>query len=256
MNSYYLEYEEKYGTVDNPNFKYVMSKVITNDGCDTTVPSINHGNHSLTIKYEYNDGYYDRYEKEFYGFKTVKTINPDETYQIDTYYTKDGYYAKGAIKESVQYDKDKFVLSKSYTTLYESPRALPEKEENWTYEKTSGNEYIYTSTEYEYDEYGNCTQLTQGFGNGEKLIGRISYDNNNTTEYIIGLPTEISVYDKNGNLFRKREGSYNEYGELTELRQFYTLYEYSVNTLTYDKYGNLILRSSGEKKSQREIKKA
>ena len=164
-----IEYEEKYGTVDNPNFKYVMSKVITNDGCDTTVPSINHGNHSLTIKYEYNDGYYDRYEKEFYGFKTVKTINPDETYQIDTYYTKDGYYAKGAIKESVQYDKDKFVLSKSFTKLCESPRALPEKEENWIYEKTSGNEYIYTSTEYEYDEYGNCTQLTQDFANGEKL---------------------------------------------------------------------------------------
>ena len=234
-----IEYEEKYGTVDNPNFKYVMSKVITNDGCNTTVPSINHGNHSLTIKYEYNDGYYDRYEKEFYGFETVKTINPDETYQIDTYYTKDGYYAKGVLKESVQYDKDKFVLSKSFTKLCESPRALPEKEENWIYEKTSGNEYIYTSTEYEYDEYGNCTQLTQVFANDEKLIGRISYDNNNTTDYIIGLPTEICVYDKNYNLLRKREGSYNEYGELTELRQFYTLYEYSVNTLTYDEYGNI-----------------
>ena len=48
------------------------------------------------------------------------------------------YYKKGAIKESVQYDSDDFVLGKSETTFRESPYALPTKEESWTYEKASG----------------------------------------------------------------------------------------------------------------------
>ena len=38
---------------------------------------------------------------------------------------------------------------------------------------------------------------------------------------------------------RKREGSYNKYGELTELRQFFTKNDYSINTITYDEYGNI-----------------
>ena len=234
-----IEYEEQYGTVDNPNFKYVMSRVSVNDGCGETVPEINHGEHSVVTEYKYYNGYYDRDKKDFYGFETVETINVDGTWQKDTYYNRE-YYSKGSLKESVAYDSENFVLSKSITTLCESPYPLPEKEESWIYEKATGeNQYIYTYIEYEYDGYGNCTQLIQGFADGEKLIGRISYDNDNTTDYIIGLPTQICVYDKDDNLLRKREGSYNKYGELTALRQFFTKTDYSVNTITYDEYGNI-----------------
>ena len=40
----------------------------------------------------------------------------------------DEYYKKGAIKESVQYDSDDFVLGKSETILRESPYAQPKCE--------------------------------------------------------------------------------------------------------------------------------
>ena len=40
-------------------------------------------------------------------------------------------------------------------------------------------------------------------------------------------------------LLRKRQGEYNEYGELTELKQFYSLYNYSSNYVIYDDYGNI-----------------
>ena len=234
-----IDYAEKFGTPENPNFKYVMSKVTVCDGCGITIPEINHGKHFVTTEYEYEDGYYDRKEKEFYGFKTVTTKNADETCQTDTYYMGE-YYKKGALKESVQYDSDDFVLGKSETTFRESPYALPTKEESWTYEKASGkNHAINNFIEYEYDEYGNCTKLTQTFSDGKTLVGEFTYDNTNIKDYIIGLPKEICVYDGEEKLLRKRQGEYNEYGELTELKQFYSLYNYSSNYVIYDDYGNI-----------------
>ena len=234
-----IDYSEKYGTTDNPNFKYVLSKVTMNDGCDEVLPKTSHGEHSVTTVYEYEDGYYDRARKDFYGFQTVKTINSDGTYKIDEYYNRE-YYAKGSLKESKCYSSDNILLSRSTTELLDSPCPLPIKEESWTYEKSSGtNNYIHLVTEYEYDTYGNCTKITQDFGDGEKLVGVIQYDNSNTGSYIIGLPTDISVYNASGNLLRHRAGVYNGYGELTELHQYYDSNSYSINKLSYTKHGNI-----------------
>ena len=234
-----LEYAEKYGTTDNPNFKYVLSKVTMNDGCDEVLPKTSHGEHSVTTVYEYEGGYYDRARKDFYGFRTVTTTNADGTYKIDEYYNRE-YYAKGSLKESKCYSSDNILLSRSTTELLDSPCPLPIKEESWTYEKSSGtNNYIHLVTEYEYDEYGNCTRVTQDFGDGEKLVGVIQYDNSNTGSYIIGLPTDISVYNASGVLLRHRAGVYNGYGELTELHQYYDSNSYSINKLSYTKHGNI-----------------
>ena len=68
-----IKYAEKYETVDNPNFKYVMSSVTVNDGCKESVKNIDHGSHSLVTLYEYGNGWYDRNEKEFYGYDSVTT---------------------------------------------------------------------------------------------------------------------------------------------------------------------------------------
>jgi len=68
-------------------------------------------------------------------------------------------------------------------------------EESWTYEKASGtSEFIHTSTEYKYDGFGNCTQITQNFGDGESLSAQVIYDNTDTGNYIIGLPVDIRVF--------------------------------------------------------------
>ena len=234
-----LEYAEQYGTTDNPNFKYVLSKVTMNDGCDEVLPKTSHGEHSVTTVYEYEDGYYDRERKDFYGFQTVKTIYSDGTYKIDEYYNRE-YYAKGSIKEIKCYSSDNILLSRSTTELLDSPCLLPIKEESWTYEKSSRtNNCIHSATEY--DEYGNCTRITQDFGDGEKLVGVIQHDNSNTGSYIIGLPTDISVYNASGNLLRHRSGDYDSLGQLTELSQYWANNEScrSINRLTYDDYGNI-----------------
>ena len=234
-----LEYAEQYGTTKNPNFKYVLSKVTMNDGCNETVPEIKHGNHSVTTVYEYEDGYYDRQKKDFFGFRVVKTTNADGTYQVDEYNTEE-YYAKGSLKKSCAYAKDGAVLSMNETTLRESPYAQPKCEYSWTYEKSSGeSDFIHTATEYKYDGFGNCIEIKQNFGDGEILLGKVIYDNTNTTDYIVGLPVDIRVYDSNGNLLRHRSGDYDGRGRLTELRRYFDSYNYSVDKFSHDSYGNI-----------------
>ena len=239
-----IDYAEQYGTVDNPNFKYVMSRITMNDGTDKddVLPELKHGAHSLTTTYEYSDGYYDRNKKDFYGFGTVKTTNADGNCQKDVYYNRE-YYSKGCVSSSTVKTADGALLSESTTTLEDAPYALPVKEESKIYEKSSGDgNYIYSATKYSYDlVYGNCTKVIQDFGDDQKLSADITYDNTNATDYIIGLPVDIRVYDSNGNLLRHRSGDYDDLGQLKELRQYWANNESSCSTnrLTYDDYGNI-----------------
>ena len=236
-----IDYAEKYGTTDNPNFKYVMSRVTTNDGTDGEgpLPKLEHGEHSVTTLYEYDGGYYDRKIKDFFGFQTVKTIYADGTNTVDEYKNRD-YYLKGCLEKSETRTVDGAILSKSATEYCDSPVSLPAKEEAWTYEKSSGeSDFIHTSTEYEYDGWGNCIKITQNFGDGQKLLADITYDNTNATDYIIGLPVDIRVYGSDSNLLRRRSGDYDSRGQLKELRQYYGIGNYSRSALKYDSYGNI-----------------
>ena len=234
-----IEYAGKYGTTDNPNFKYVMSKIIMSDGCGEALPELSHGEHSIATAFEYDGGYYDRRRKDFYGFQTVRTTSADGTYQIDEYNNSE-YYAKGRLERSRLYAKDGSLLSESRTSLCPAPVALPEKEECWTYEKSSGaSEFIHTATEYKYDGFGNCVEVRQDFGDGESLTAEIIYDNTDTERYIIGLPVDIRVYDSKGKLLRHRSGEYDDKGQLNELHQYYDISNYSLNKLNYDSYGNI-----------------
>nr|WP_318714699.1 RHS repeat-associated core domain-containing protein [uncultured Treponema sp.] len=237
-----IDYAEQFGTPDNPNFKYVMSRVTVNDGTDANdvLPELKHGAHSLTTTYEYSDGYYDRNKKDFYGFGTVKTTFAYGNCQEDVYFNRE-YYSKGCINSITVKTVDGALLSESTTTLEDAPNPLPKKEESRIYEKSSGTGcYIATATSYKYDlRYGNCIKITQDFGDGQKLSADITYDNTNATDYIIGLPVDIRVYDSNGNLLRHRSGDYDDLGQLKELRQYFDAYNYSVHTLKYDSYGNI-----------------
>ena len=131
-----IDYAEQYGTVDNPNFKYVMSRITMNDGTDKddVLPELKHGAHSVTTTYEYSDGYYDRTRKDFYGFGSVKTTFADGNCQEDVYYNRE-YYSKGCVNSSAVKTADGALLSESITTLEDAPYDLPVKEESRIYMK-------------------------------------------------------------------------------------------------------------------------
>ncbi|MBP5452088.1 MAG: hypothetical protein J6Y16_07625, partial [Treponema sp.] len=242
-----IEYAEKYGTRDNPNFKYVMSRVTVNDGTNGTgpLPEIKHGAHSVTTLYEYDGGYYDRKRKEFYGYRTVTTTFADGTYQVNEYFNRE-YYSKGVPEETrvhapkIDPDKEGAILSKSKTELCVSPLALPKKEESWTYEEKSGeSNFIHTLSEYEYDSLGNCTEITQSYDDGTKLKAKIIYQDINENAYIMGLPIDIKVYGTSNQLLRHRAGKYDGKGQLVKLYQYYNSTDYTYNELSYDGYGNI-----------------
>ena len=120
-----IDYQVKTKTYNNPNAKWVMSDVVIDDGYDLA----NDGCDTYRKNFEYENGKYDRREREFYGFETVKTIdytvNPDSTkgeaYRTSvTKYLNNSYYLKGLVKESYVYKgSDTTQLYSSQENLYE-----------------------------------------------------------------------------------------------------------------------------------------
>ncbi|WOI22889.1 TIGR02594 family protein [Nonlabens ulvanivorans] len=66
--SFTIDYEVQPVTYDNPHAKWTMSEVIIDDGYDT----VNDGEDQYSKSFTYEGGRYDRRERAFFGFATVK----------------------------------------------------------------------------------------------------------------------------------------------------------------------------------------
>ena len=92
--SYELEYARVGNMRELPQSKYVLSSVTMNSGLQSKSGNVQ----SYKTEYTYKDGYYDRKEKEFYGFKTVKAVTGTGK-TTETEYYIDAYYRKGMVKK-------------------------------------------------------------------------------------------------------------------------------------------------------------
>lgn len=100
-----IDYEANAKSYANPHSKWVMNKVTLEDGYDKT----NDGVDSYITNYKYENGYYDRREREFYGFGTVKTMKfihdtsgqPQYIHRtsVSKFHNR-SYFLKGALIES------------------------------------------------------------------------------------------------------------------------------------------------------------
>ncbi|MDD3665182.1 MAG: DNRLRE domain-containing protein, partial [Bacteroidales bacterium] len=92
---------------NNPNTKWVMSEVTVSDGYNLS----NDGEDVYRKSYSYENGRYDRREREFYGFETVKASdfvkddnNHDVLYRVGvTKYHNSSYFLNGLMVESYVY---------------------------------------------------------------------------------------------------------------------------------------------------------
>jgi len=103
-----IDYKVEKTTYDNPHAKWVMTSVKVEDGYDLT----NDGVDSYTKEFQYEKARYDRREREFYGFETVKTAeytmqeSNGELVPVDVYrtsvanYHNTNYFLNGLLKES------------------------------------------------------------------------------------------------------------------------------------------------------------
>lgn len=93
---------------ENPHAKWVMTDVMVEDGYDTT----NDGFDTYKKKYQYDKPRYDRREREFYGFETVKALdytmdtsgNPVTVYRrTETKYHNKSYFLNGLVIDNTVY---------------------------------------------------------------------------------------------------------------------------------------------------------
>ena len=234
--SYELKYKREGNTVELPQCKYVLSEVTARSGLKTKT-----GNEqAYTTYYTYEDGYYNRIEKEFYGFKTVRSKNAVGT-ETETEYYIDSYYRKGMVKREIIRNGNKVYSIKEYE-VDTAPHARIKKET--TTIRENYNE-IKTESEYEYDKYGNVTKLYDKgdvTNTNDDIIAEITYwKGGNGGQYFKAHPEKIQVlHGKTGTLLRKREGSYDaRTGALTELKQYTSNSSYLVHRIEWTDEGNI-----------------
>ncbi|MDR6969251.1 RHS repeat-associated protein [Flavobacterium arsenatis] len=102
--AFLIDYKVQKVDYNNPHAKWVMSEVVISDGYD----KMNDGNDTIRKQFKYENGRYDRRERDFYGYETVKTIDTkvdgddnSTVYRtmVSKYHNK-SYFLNGLLKES------------------------------------------------------------------------------------------------------------------------------------------------------------
>ncbi|KYF62435.1 hypothetical protein BE15_18595 [Sorangium cellulosum] len=201
-------------SVDMPGSKWVLSRVEVDDGMGT--PAYVH-----TFDY-HQSGFYDRAEREDYGFAQVTATREDDS-QIVTRYHNQDYYRRGLVAEVIEQDAEGRLFSRQQIA-YREPGAQPTltgtffpREElrttSWYEGKTTdpsapGKQ---TSEERAWDDRGNLIGLTEHGEPGTladdvtTTIHHVTYDG----PYIVRADS-VEARDSAGRLLRKRTAMVDE----------------------------------------------
>lgn len=158
---------------------------------------------SYQTTYEYQDGAYSWQEKEFRGFGFVKTIDPDGNYS-ESYFKQDDMFKARLYKKQVK-DSSGNLYAKVEND-WQSTEVEPgvdfvylAQTDNYTYDGDSS--YKKTTTTFQYDDYGNPTQVvSQGdvdISGDEKSV--VTEYTHNTDDWLIGFAKHTTLYDDQSN---------------------------------------------------------
>ena len=255
-----IDYTRSGNTYANPHHKWVLGEVEVFDG------HTGDGSDTMKQKFEYGEGYYDRYEREFYGFawvtsSDIDTANGNAVYRKNiSHYINSNYYEKGLLDYTKVVDgADKLYVEKF--NAYETIDIFTESVLSDTQKKTENNHITFskltqaqtrfyegteqagqiTAVEFAYDQYGNViSQLDYGDVNdvNDDWSATVTY-HENLQKYIVTVPETIKIFDDAGTLLRDREATVDEYGAVTQVR-VNTGSAVIMSDMDYDIYGNLI----------------
>ena len=254
-STYTIDYDLTNSTQENPNRKRVMSSLLIYDG------SSGDGSDYLEYAYTYNNGYYDRFERTFFGFGELieEQLNSDDpskyVYRTNTKrYINNDFNLIGRMKYESLKDSTYALYSETKYTYtgsdcngplgYNFPALLAI--DQFFYERLSSFQ-IHTRQEFTYDQYANVTHFYDKRDTSitsDDIESVISYDINLDSN-LLGLPDEIIIRDYNRNLLRKRTATYDDYGSLRSL-SIINGTNISTYDLTYDNYGNISQMSMPE----------
>ncbi len=253
-----VDYQRLGNTYEMPNSVWALASVEVTDGFQGD------GGDRLLSTFTYQDGYYDRHERDFYGFRTLTarqhdTQNNDAVYRstISTFANQD-YYKKGLLVREVSLDAggNKYVETINTYALKDilTGAALPagfeasdfapafpalvRTDKNFYEGQASPGET--TAMTFGYDRYGNVTTYTDlgDSGSQDDLTASVSYYEI-TSNYIVGIPSSVIV-SGGGETVRKREQSIDSSnGNISQSKQFHSAGGSSVFDFQYDAYGNI-----------------
>ena len=242
-----INYEQTTPSYDLPGRRWVMSSVETTGGYkeNGAVRSRN--------TFEYSGGYRDRRERDFYGFKQVRTNQIDTEngdrlyrYSVQTYGKNRDYYTHGLVTseylytadgkklQGSLYDYDLKTLAVGYNTadavVFPALKTLVQS----NFDVNSGDS-LAVAVNNTYDDYGNL----QGYKETTtdySLEANINY-HKIADKYIVGVPSHITV-SSGGKTYRERSTKVDGNGEITEI-MLHNGDKPSVYNMTYDGYGNI-----------------
>ena len=242
-----INYEQTTPSYDLPGRRWVMSSVETTGGYkeNGAVRSRN--------TFEYSGGYRDRRERDFYGFKQVRTNQIDTEngdrlyrYSVQTYGKNRDYYTHGLVTseylytadgkklQGAVYDYDLKTLAVGHNTtdavVFPALKTLVQS----NFDEASGDS-LSVAVSNTYDDYGNL----QGYKEtttAYSLEANINY-HKIADKYIVSVPSHIAV-SSGGKTYRERSTKVDGNGEITEI-MLHNGDKPSVYNMTYDGYGNI-----------------
>lgn len=266
--SFVLDYQRTGNTYQMPNDVWTLSSVKVFDGFKGDGPD------TLMTTYTYEDGFYDRHEREFYGFKKVATHthNTGENNIVYTTLTQTfsngDFYTKGLVLEEVLQSADgkKFTKKENIYQLKDRIAGfdLPE-----SFKRSDGGSAFVALVETQQLFYegqpvaGKSTRITYGYDTKGNINRFTDYGDEGTEDdiradiiyhflsdkYIAASPKSI-VVTGGGKTYRRREATLDEQtGDIKQIRQFMDADQVAVHDMEYDGYGNLkkVIRPSNAK---------
>jgi RHS repeat-associated protein len=255
-----LSYGRSGNTEEQPGNRWVLAATNIDDGV------AGDGIDRQAATYEYEDGRYDRTEREFYGYRRVVERQLDVTKQpatqrsIERTYLNRDYYTKGLLTRQVLFDKDgtPFVESAStYETVAVDDGAAIAELEDFTatrfpqlreatrrfYEgkRPLGDPGKSTKTTYEYDSVGNVSVVSDAgelATSSDDIETRIEYSDC-ADEHVLASPVEV-VVKGGGTTMRRTTAEVDcKTGEVRTIRAFLDDDTAAETTLRYFANGNL-----------------
>jgi RHS repeat-associated protein len=245
--------------VDIPSARYVLSRVAvpasTFDNADGTRPE-------YVTTASYSGGFYDRVEREDYGFSRVTVCNSEQTCSVTTY-NNQSYLLRGLVAGSFVRDAAGRRTSGNEVEHELSTTGLPTGvthvrpriERSFIYDGITPNPVapsITTEVERVYDAAGLLQSIVDRGepGNNDDVQANITEYFTAAAPYNIVRPRVIEVRDFSGALLRRREASFGAVGQLSSMTDRLTGgtnpatgLEYAnhpmTSSFTYDGYGNV-----------------
>ena len=263
-----LEYKMSDATVDMPGRRPLLAKVTVSDGVDLGAAF---ATPNEVVEFEYRNGFFDRGEKEFLGFREVTTRRADGGRVVQEFENRI-YALRGRLVRETRRGADDFNFEDHILThevkevrdasddplspdpaclealhpLLGSEACLPVfpvvvRAEERRFEKGSGVMKVHVMRDLEHTRFGDViVSIDEGDGDiaSDDVYARASYLGD-PSRWIIGLPAglEVRAGSASGAFLRQRFGLY-ENGDLVQV---------SVDTgsglartmLSYDAFGNV-----------------